>query len=91
MASACPSVIIKDVRGTLVLVRARIDGDCRDGRVRVSWNMFELNMPFVSHATKVEYVRRRREVLHTYASSEKNMVDLSQCFLPPPFNSFYLI
>lgn len=45
-------------------------------------------MPFVIHATEVEYVRRMRDMLCTDISSESNVVNLFHCCLPRTFCFF---
>lgn len=54
-------------------------------------NMPDLKMPFVLHASEVEYVRRMRKMLRKDTSSDSNVVDLSCCCLHPPFRSSYPI
>lgn len=57
----------------------------------VSSNMPDLDLPFVPHVTEVEYKRRISKMLGTDISSESNVVDLSCCWLPRTFSSFYLM
>lgn len=47
-------------------------------------------MPFVRHATEVEYIRHKRKTLRTDILSESYVVDLSCCDSPHPFSSFDL-
>lgn len=53
--------------------------------------MRNLNVLFVLHATEVECVRRTDEILPMRVSTASDIVDLSRCCMPCPFNSFYQI
>lgn len=57
----------------------------------VSMKMPDLNMPFVLHATEVDYERRMHEMLRTDISSESDGIHLYRCCLPLSFSSFYPI
>lgn len=50
-----------------------------------------VDFSFLHHATEIEYVRRLRNVLPTDSSCGSEMVELSQCHLPPLFSFNYLI
>lgn len=53
--------------------------------------MTDLNMPFVPHATDVEYLRCMRKISRADISLESDVYDLSCCCLLRPFSSFYMI
>lgn len=50
-----------------------------------------MDLPFVRHATRVENVRRMRDMFWTDILSESDVVDSSHCYLAHPLSSIYLI
>lgn len=53
-------------------------------------NVLDLDMPIVSHVTKIKYAGGMREVQCINLSSDSNMFVLPQCCLLNPISVFYL-